>query len=376
MQKIRALLVRYPTVVLALLLIASVVWQYHQHFISTIDIQEHAAAYSQSQYVLGEKSLAKIDDSTLYTYASFAYWQGEDPTTINFEHPPLAKYYYGLFIMLFGNPFWGSVLVFLGVLLMLDKIAAAVGMSTKARLLLVLLVGTLSLLRVHTRYTLLDLPQLFGTLLIFLSAITIEKKPTIKYTILLGAGLAIVAGAKYWFPWLPLMLGFIGFEAVRTKQLKPYLVATAIGGGVYLLTYLAYFLNGHTVADFVAFEWFRFKWFSGKTDVPKFLVFQTLFTGQFQAWWAADTFEKTQHWSILWPVSFLSALWIGWKSVLQKNYWMVVLIGYSLLLLSIFAIGAAASDRFFIQLLPFWMLALAHQVDKLLLHSNETQNTP
>ena len=173
MQKIRALLVRYPTVVLALLLIASVVWQYHQHFISTIDIQEHAAAYSQSQYVLGEKSLAKIDDSTLYTYASVAYWQGEDPTTINFEHPPLAKYYYGLFIMLFGNPFWGSVLVFLGVLLMLDKIAAAVGMSTKARLLLVLLVGTLSLLRVHTRYTLLDLPQQFGTLLIFLSRIKV-----------------------------------------------------------------------------------------------------------------------------------------------------------------------------------------------------------
>lgn len=356
--------------VLIAILVVSVVWQYQSHFFSVLDIESYGKAYSQSQYVLGEKSPAKIDDATLYTYASHAYWQGDDPTTINFEHPPLAKYYYGVFIIAFGNPHWGSLLLFVGVLLLLNAIVQELKFSRTSRIFLLIVVGSLSLLRVHTRYTLLDLPLLFGTLLIFWSAIKVASHNHLKYSLLLGVGIAVVAGAKYWFPWLIVLLGFIALEAVRNKKIKPYLIAGALGLSMYLLSYASYFLHGHTLNDFVLFEWFRFNWFSGKIDAPKFLVFQTLFTGQFKAWWAADTYEKTQYWSWLWPVGFFSAVWAVVLSLVAKEYWMVILIGYSLVLLLIFAIGAAASDRFFIQLLPFWMLALTYLVDRLIVRNH------
>lgn len=60
-------------------------------------------AYGESQYVLGDKSLKKIDDGTLYIYAAEAYFKGDDPTTINFEHPPLGKYIFGLSLFLFNR---------------------------------------------------------------------------------------------------------------------------------------------------------------------------------------------------------------------------------------------------------------------------------
>ena len=69
-------------------------------------------AYSQSQYVLGDEALQKIDDNTLYQYAAEAYLRGEDPTTINFEHPPLGKYLFGLSLQLFNQVLVINILLF------------------------------------------------------------------------------------------------------------------------------------------------------------------------------------------------------------------------------------------------------------------------
>jgi predicted negative regulator of RcsB-dependent stress response len=71
-------------------------WKYRAEIFQVTNKAEVGRAYGESQYVLGDKSNQKIDDGTLYTYAAEAYFKGEDPTTINFEHPPLGKYVFGL----------------------------------------------------------------------------------------------------------------------------------------------------------------------------------------------------------------------------------------------------------------------------------------
>src|SRR3989344_1572771 len=60
--------------------------------------------YSQSQYVIGERSKGGIGDDGLYAFARYYYLlQKGDVASVNFEHPPLGKYLIGLSIYLFGN---------------------------------------------------------------------------------------------------------------------------------------------------------------------------------------------------------------------------------------------------------------------------------
>ncbi|MEX0896132.1 MAG: glycosyltransferase family 39 protein [Patescibacteria group bacterium] len=344
-----------PAGLIFLLLVAAVI-SYQNYFFSTIDPNESAQKYSQSQYVLGEGSPAKISDSELYEYASYAYWLGEDPATINFEHPPLAKYYYGIFFHLFGNPYWGSLLLLGLTLVVLLQLSKLLEFGIWAQSLCVLLVGSLSLFQVHTRYALLDLPQLLATLLVFMSLLQLEEKSTRLWFIILGTSLGLLLSVKYMIPIIAIPLLLVVLQSYRKKILLPYLAALGIAGIVYLVSYTVFFLHQKNMLDFLAFEWYRLQWFMGKTDAEKFVIFQTLFTGSFETWWEPGTYETTMHWSLVWPVSFVLSVLAAVRAAIVRKYQLLSLLLYSFAVLGLYSIGAAASDRFFIQLLPFWIL--------------------
>jgi predicted membrane-bound dolichyl-phosphate-mannose-protein mannosyltransferase len=371
------------------------------HLFTTIDIDQYAQKYSQSQYILGEASPAKISDSELYVYASHAYWQGQDPTTINFEHPPLAKYYYGLFLWVVGNPYWGSVVLFAATLGLVAWLAHLVGLRPVTQILVLVLTGLLSLLQVHTRYALLDLPQLVGTLLFFVGFFMLcsvyfgpHKRNFedlggyhVVASLFAGIGLGIVISSKYWFPWVIGFAGLVGlvigviawFSYKKDGQLLPKHIVRAlpfvgilfIAVVIYLTSYAVYFTHGHSLFDLVQFERYRFSWFMGKTDSPLFLIFQTLFTGRYETYWDPGNYEVTQHWSLLWPTSFLVSIVVfvhilfDWWRKRQFEQWQLVLVlAYSFGLLLVFSLGSAASDRFFVQLLPFWLIGVGALVEK------------
>jgi len=86
-------------------------------------IEFEGRQYSRSQYVRGEAARNKIDDATLYTYAGYTYIKGEDPTNINFEHPPLAKYWIGFSYLLTGNPALLNLVLFAAALVMVYYLA-------------------------------------------------------------------------------------------------------------------------------------------------------------------------------------------------------------------------------------------------------------
>lgn len=370
----------YHLIITAIIvLVAWVILQHSFYLFVQSDINEYSQKYSTSQYILGEASPAKISDSELYVYASYAYWQGEDPTTINFEHPPLAKYYYGLFFTLFGNPYWGSIVLFFLILIVLDFLSQSIGLNILGRLVVLVTTGSLAIIQIHTRYVLLDLPQLFGTLVFFLGLINLNKKINIQWSLVVGIGLGIIAGGKYWFPVLPGFAGLTilsGIFQMKKKSGKKkknlwmyYLIPLLLGAVIYLVSYTVYFASGHNLKDFMAFEWYRFNWFMGKTDAPLFQIFHTLFTGRFELHWNPGVYEITQHWSILWPISFVISVgtvaWILFTKQLKKYWELVLLLSYSYALLGIYSLGAAASDRFFIQLLPFWLLSVGFVVQKI-----------
>ncbi len=356
--------------VLLVLLLLPIV-KYGEVFLNTIDIQEYADKYSASQYILGEKAPAKISDSGLYVYAGYAYWQGEDPTTINFEHPPLAKYGIGLFHRLFANPYWFSLCVYAGVLILFYGLACLVVQNSKLQVAAVICLGLFSLFQVHTRYALLDLPLLFGYLLFFYGLLANLKYW--KRVAAVGLGLGIALTVKYPIPMTALLFVYLLFDSWKRKQWLDPIIGSMIAIGVYFLSYISYFMQGHNILDWLAFEKYRFSWFLGKTDARRFLIFQTLFTGRFRTWWDEQQFEATQYWSLAWPLVFVGSVAAFVKSLINKHYRVLVLLSFSFLQLLIYGLGAAASDRFFITLLPFWLLGSVYLVEQLIL-SNKPLN--
>lgn len=53
--------------------------------------------------LLKEIAQKGISDSELYSYVGYRYMQGENPSLLNPEHPPLGKYLIGISILLFNN---------------------------------------------------------------------------------------------------------------------------------------------------------------------------------------------------------------------------------------------------------------------------------
>lgn len=349
-----------------LVLILALIWpilRYWPVFSRPVNIQNYAEKYSRSQYILGEASPQKISDSELYVYAGYAYSLGEDPTTVNFEHPPLAKYGYGLFYQLFSNPYYFNIPLYVGILYLFYLLSGLIIKKWYLRLAGLAVLGSLSLFQAHFRYALLDLPLLFGYLL-FLYGMLSDFK-TIKRGLLLGLGLGVVLTVKYPFPMVGLLLGLLLIDSYIQKKWKSSLMALVIGAAVYFLSYWQFFAHGNSLLDWLAFEKYRLNWFMGKTDAPKFLIFQTLFTGRFKAWWDEKLYAVMENWSLIWPVLFVGSIFSFFKAIIKRHYQLLVLLIFSYAQLIIYGIGSADSDRFFITLLPFWITGVLYLFDNL-----------
>src|SRR3990170_6031759 len=69
------------------------------------DLSALKEAWLHSQYNLnqGYDFYGNMGDEDLRTYAALEYLQGQDPSRINFEDPPLVKYLFGISYVLFAN---------------------------------------------------------------------------------------------------------------------------------------------------------------------------------------------------------------------------------------------------------------------------------
>jgi predicted membrane-bound dolichyl-phosphate-mannose-protein mannosyltransferase len=336
---------------LPLALTLFVFFKYKNLFTEQTNIENYTEKYANSQYVLGEGSPHKIDDATLYIYAGHAYSRGEDPTSINFEHPPLTKYLIGLSLNLFNNPVLLNLPLFFFSLLCVFYLTKKITNKYWLGILGMMMVGNLQILQEHVAQALMDFPQLFLTLLLFT---TLFSKLKLKYP-LAGVILGSLLSVKYQIPMIFLYIFIVGVWALTEKKIFHFIYSMITMLITYLANYTVYFMNGNSLIDFAKFEWYRFRWFTGDRTMPKFLVFQTLFTGTFKGWWAADAYLTEPSWTIFWPISFIFHLFSFsfWK---KFNKEIVTILFYTTIVLAVFSLGSAAYARYLLQLLPFWII--------------------
>lgn len=322
-------------------------------FSITWPIEEYERRYANSQYVLGNARTEVLGDGDIYTYAGIRYIQGEDVTTINFEHTPLVKYMYGLSYVVSGRPNWilvPLIVIAIGVFWELSKVLIV---PTWGRLLALGLFLGHSAMYANMSQTLLDFPMTVLLLITTLFFVRMVKSKTLLSAVYLGILVGLFLLAKYPAPlsilYAMLLYGYLVYVGCDIKRVIVSMSAVVV---TYVLGYASYFWHGHSLLDFLKFEWWRWGWFSSKTDNPKWMIWQTLFTGRYPKWWDySGTYVIIEYWNILWPISFSLYLlsWIysfGQKQNLLFPYQLWVIIS-----MAVYTLGAA-EDRFLVPLIP------------------------
>lgn len=348
---------KWLPLVIALTGILSWLFVYRDIFFAKTDLVSVASRYSTSQYVLGDAAVEVIPDYIVYTYAASEYVKGVDPTTINFEHPPLGKYILGLSLALFGNVVTLNFLFYCGIIYIFWQLLKG---YTKHRVLQIVGLLTLLLIKLIPDYVfqgMLDTILLFWTML-FIYVLLFNKT---KYRKLFaGLALGVFMSTKYFIPSV-LPLGIILlYVAYQEKKIRLLLEVVGTAMFIYLISYLRFFVSAN-ILEFIQFEWYRFRWWTGERTMPKFLLMQTIFLGKFKGWWATDVYEYAKNWNLAWPILFLG--WLGSLPNLWKKKNQVVLAIYASVTLVLYLFGAAANERYLIQLIPFWIIGVVVLLD-------------
>jgi hypothetical protein len=344
------------------LLVTLFTLQFSNELFTHTDIVEYGRKYAQSQYILGESSPKKISDAELYVYAGYAYFKGEDPTTINFEHPPLGKYLFGFSYYLTGNSVQINILLHIATLFLFYVLSKRFIDSFFVRIMAVVTLGTQPLFSSLLPHAVLDVQFLITILGFYLALSWKTTRLALKYAVI-GVILGVMASIKYPFPFMavPGLILLIG--AWMQKEIRWVFLSLPIMGVVYLIQYLGYFIHGHSLVDFIKFELYRFNWWTGERTAPKFLIFENLFTGRHRAWWEPGTYHYTKEWTPFLPAIFVLSL--PSFMIMKKNIWTQLFFVFSLVMVLLFAVGAANSLRYLLITLPIWILTLFSAFEKI-----------
>ncbi len=269
------------------------------YFLKKFDPEYFGQLYTNSQYVIGDRSIGGIGDDGLYAFAGYYYFfQKGDVTSVNFEHPPLGKYLIGLSIYLFQNENVINLVYYF--LLMITTYFLALKL-TKNKIISIVSVFILSinpLLLDHLIRSQLDLPfTLFFTLAFYYFLRSLEKHKLIFISSLFW-GLAF---ATRFFPALiPIQVFFLYFIVrYERKILRSYLISLFIIPVIYLLAHISFFIYHPSLQEFIRHKIWMLSWYRGSPISPG-NIWRNIFTGDYFD--PAGKLVANEHWNVRLPV--------------------------------------------------------------------------
>ncbi len=284
--------------------------------------EKYRSLYERSQFAPDSgKRTTYISDWDLYAYAGLLYIHGVDPSSINFEHPPLAKYIIGLSSLFLGNPNMFQILAGIAFLLSFFVLANLFLKNITISLLLVLLLSIEGLFKQQIQFSLLDIWQ---TLFLNIGLIALSKlKSNKNWWILMIISIVGIAASKFFITGILFAL-FVLLDLLFQKDsanIKKYLFYTPIILFLFIIIYLPYFQN-HTFIDFINLEYRTIKFF--KSYVPEYPwgeVWRMLLNGDWQTWWGNKGIIKTEYFNPLWPIlefNFLATVIFSFNKAIKN----------------------------------------------------------
>lgn len=315
-------------------------------FFSHFDEAYWKDKYEHSQWKL-PLSLRTLGDDGLYLYEGWRLIHGGDPSTVNAEMPPLGKYVIGATTLFLDNGHWFGALSTLSVLAMFFLLANRLLKSKLWALAATTLLATDPLLTSQFTLTMLDSLQLLFLLgyFYFLTQ-AVDSQLESKHVLLAGFFLGGLAATK--FPILVPLLATLGSLVLWKAKRRLYPIATLLGaaGAIYTLSYLQYFLLGHSLREWLGLQkwmWWFYRHQSASPNIGSALT--TLLWGRSQNLFSRS-WEVVAGWGGTWPlVTILGIIWF-FTTLRQR----MKLGGSAWWILALFTIATLLFYTF----IPFW----------------------
>lgn len=308
---------------------------------SRFDPQVMEQKYLKSQWV-DPRSTEPLGDHGLYSWAGWAYIQGEDPTRINAEMPPLGKYLIGLGLWLTSSPaavglFFSTTFLFslwfLSEKVLQDKWLAFAPLA---------LISLEAIFRNSLTVTMLDGIQLTFLCLAFYALLRAEKNT--KWFILANLAIGGAISSKFYATGVLIVVSVVAFYIASKKwhQLRIFIVTLPLVGFVHMASYWRYFSLGNTPRDYLGVQKWIFDFYrAGSPEVPLGSYWKLVFLNRWRVWWGPSFGEyytlTTKEWNLVWPLQALVVLflaikqfrvmffsWVRGKSVSIPSYYVLL----------------------------------------------------
>jgi hypothetical protein len=276
-----------------------------------------------------------VSDSFLYGYTGYKYVTGTNPSLLNPEHPPLAKYLIGYSILTFGNEHMVGIGVGFLTLLLIFIISYQIHGSYVFAGLSLFFASIFPLFSDQiVNGPQLELYQLFFFLLLVHFLLMAQAKKKSLFTIAAGIAFGLLLSVKTVVPFF-LLFG-VWLTITFMRQWKKIIMIFGIGIITFAFTYYQYFVLGGSLRSFLGLQKYIVT-FYGNAHIP-LLEFagnylRLIFTGSWKFWNTARSVSFYQGWNIMWPLVFIAGLVrmkILWKKNSSANLLIIFLILYNL----------------------------------------------
>ncbi len=314
-----------------------------------------------------------LSDGEIHQAAGYLYWQGYNPAEINFQHPPLIKYLFGLSIKLFNNPFIPQIIFGVTLIYLTYLCGTRVFQSRPVGLLASFLLAVDPLLSSLSADALLDLGQAVFILAYIL--VSINQKRSYFWQ---GVFLGFVAASKFWAGALFFFAATFIYQPIKKKEFNKnfikkivnkkllkqtinyFLLQLSVAFIIFCIIYLPSFVYKRGAFNIIFFELKTLKyWFNHSISSMPFASLVLFITGYFKTWWD-NSIVRTPSWTILWPISFFTNLFTTGKYLFDKKRINKQIFLNLLPVLYLVYLGVQAPfERYFIIVLSFLYLQLS-----------------
>ena len=324
------------------------------YFQEKYDVSYWKDRFEHSQWQL-PLSKRIIGDDGLFSYIGYTLAKGEDPSRVNPETQPVAKYLIGFSISIFKNPVYYSITLGFLTLLVYFLLAKKILKNNLSAFIVSLILFLDPLFFSQFWKPWIDITQLFFLLLNILLISFLNKKNNNNYLFSLLCGLSLGLFAQTKLPVLLPVILVLEFALFFKNKFKKEFVLYIIGflAGIFI-PYLQYFLLGNSLIDFIKLQKYIWAFYQSSLLVTHFgAIWQSLLLGDFPNI-SGSGFTRIIEWWFLWPLAFLVSLPCILKLFTKKNK-DLILKGIALFLLSELIIFALIPSypRYLVIVIPF-----------------------
>jgi hypothetical protein len=288
-------------VALFLIHLGFVIVGYWPRYTAKLDGVYWEGKYQKSQWVI-PNSKNSIGDDGLYAYHGWILLHGGDPSLVNPEVPPLGKYLIGVTELLFNN---NNIFGLFTSLLLLTVFYLMNMQLFRNKLVAFLPIFLFSFEPLFTQQFMGSYLDSLHVSFLLLTFLFFYRKQFVLSSIFLGC----FAMTKFSY-----LAGFAAFSMVlytflvMRKELYSYLISLFMVPIVGMLSYLRFFLLGHTPFDYLRLQKYIVSFYSTGAKATVFgMVFPMIFLNKWYTWW--DGVQSMAEWTIGWPLTFVGAVY-------------------------------------------------------------------